>query len=362
MSRGWRIAIGILVAVVAVNLVLRFLGSITGGTPGGPRSSSYATSKAGAAAYAELLGRVGHPVRQVRTLPHAAAPDPGATVVLLDPLFVAPSDARALREFVRSGGRLVAGGLPDSALREIVPAPPSRLGPGVRVASAHGLAGVRRVKTAGLGAWATTGSTRPLVTGRGRTVVAESAVGGGRVFLLADSSPLQNRLLARADNAGLGLALAGSPSRPVEFLESYHGYGRSSGLSALPLSWKLLLGGLALAALVYVVARGRRFGPPEAEGRELPPPRREYVGALAASIARSRRRADAVEPVRREARDMLLRRAALASDAGDDAVREAARRVGLEEADAEALLEPVRTDADVLAVGRALARIGQDQR
>jgi len=182
------------------------------------------------------------------------------------------------------------------------------------------------------------------------------------VYLLADSSPLQNRLLAKADNAALGLALAGPQARPVEFLESYHGYGRSSGLSALPLSWKLLLGGLALAALVYVVARGRRFGPPQAEGRELPPPRREYVDSLAASIARSRSRADAVEPVRREVRDTLLRRAALAPDAGDDAVREAARRFGLEDADAEALLEPVRNDADVLAVGRALARIGQDQR
>jgi uncharacterized protein DUF4350 len=362
VSRGWRIGLGVLVAVVAVNLLLRFLGSITGGTPGGPRSSSYATSKAGAAAYAELLGRAGHPVRQVRTLPHTAPPSPQATVVLLDPPFVTSRDARALGEFVRKGGRLIAGGLTDGAQREIVPSPPSSLGPGVSSATAHGLDGVRRVRTAGEGAWARIGSARPLVAGRGRTVVAESRYGRGRAYLLADSSPVQNRLLGKADNAALGLALAGSRARPVEFLESYHGYGRSSGLSALPLSWKLLLSGLALAALVYMVARGHRFGPPQPEGRELPPPRREYVDALAAALARSRRRAEAVEPVRHEARETLLRRAALAPDAGDDAVREAARRVGLPEADAEALLEPVSTDADVLAVGRALARIGQDQR
>ena len=66
--------------------------------------------------------------------------------------------------------------------------------------------------------------------------------------------------------------------------------------------------------------------------------------------------------MRREALEALLRRVALAPDSGDVAVREAARRVGLTEADADALLDPVRTDEDVLAVGRALARIGQDQR
>jgi hypothetical protein len=192
--------------------------------------------------------------------------------------------------------------------------------------------------------------------------VAVSRLGRGRVYLLADSSPLQNRLLGRADNAALGLALAGTPARPVAFLESYHGYGRSSGLSALPLAWKLLLGGLGLAALVYMVARGRRFGPPEPEGRELPPPRREYVDALAVSIGRSRRRDEAVEPVRRAARQALLRRVARPPDADDDAVREAARRIGLADEDAEALLGPVRTDADVLGIGRAFARIGQDHR
>ena len=141
--------------------------------------------------------------------------------------------------------------------------------------------------------------------------MATRRVGSGTVELLADSSPLQNRLLGSADNAAFGLALAGPPSRPVEFLESYHGYGTGSGLSALPLAWKLLLGGLGLAALVYMVARGRRFGPPEEEGRSLAPPRREYVESLAAVVARSKRRDAAVGPVQREARDAVLRRASL---------------------------------------------------
>jgi hypothetical protein len=362
MSRGWRIGLGIVGALVVVEVTLRLIGAVTGGTPGGPRSSSYATSRVGLAAYADLLGRAGHPIDQQRSLPHRARLSPADTVVLLDPPAVAPRDARALRAFVASGGRLVAGGGDDSWLSTFVREPPRALFPGVRQARARGLGGARFVVTAGDAAWASPGGTRPLVTGRGRTVVAVAPVGRGRVYLVADPSPLQNRLLGTADNAALGLALAGPSARPVEFLESYHGYGTSSGLAALPLSWKLLLGGLALAALVYVVARGRRFGPPEVGERELPPPRHAYVDSVAGLLERTRRRDEAVEPVRRAARDAVLRRTGLPPDADDEAVRTAARRLGLEEPEAEALVVPARTDADVLAVGRVLVRIGQDQR
>jgi hypothetical protein len=63
--------------------------------------------------------------------------------------------------------------------------------------------------------------------------------------------------------------------------------------------------------------------------------------------------------VRRSAREALLRRAGLPVDAGDESVRDAARRFDI---DPDALLAPVRTDDDVLAVGRVLARIRQDPR
>src|SRR5205085_4087277 len=71
VTRPWRIGLAIVAAVVAIDLALRFLGSVTGGTPGGPRSSSYATGRTGLGAYAELLGRNDHPVDQLRKLPHA---------------------------------------------------------------------------------------------------------------------------------------------------------------------------------------------------------------------------------------------------------------------------------------------------
>jgi hypothetical protein len=180
------------------------------------------------------------------------------------------------------------------------------------------------------------------------------------VILLADPSPLQNRLLGRADNAAFGLSLAGAGHRPAAFLESYHGYGQSSGLRALPLEWKLLLAGLAAATLVWMVSRARRFGPPEKRTRDLPPPRSAYVDALAGILARTHKRDEAVSPVRARARTELLRRAALSADADDDALLAAAKRLGVE--DAEAIVRPARTDADVVAVGRAFAQIGQDGR
>jgi len=345
VSRPWRIGLTVVTLLVVGNLLLRFLGTLTGGTPGGPRSSSYATSQHGDAAYAELLGKAGHPVDQVRKLPHDSAPSAGATVFLLDPQAVGTMDLGALRRFVGGGGKLVAAGLSPDAMHELVSRVPERA-PGSRRVRTEGL----RIETDGAAVW------------RGEGLVATRRVGSGTVELLADSSPLQNRLLGNADNAAFGLALAGPPSRPVEFLESYHGYGAGSGLSALPLAWKLLLGGLGLAALAYMVAKGRRFGPPEEESRNLAPPRREYVDSLAAVVARSKQRDDAVRPVRREARGAVLRRASFGRDAGDDVVRVAAERLGLADEDAEALLQPVRTDADVIALGRAAARIRQDHR
>ncbi len=344
MSRRWRVGLGFFAVIVAFNVVLRVLGTLTGGTPGGPQSSSYATAAGGTAAYAELLGRAGHAIDQARSQPHDAPPSPEATVFLLDPPSVAPADVDALAAFVRAGGRLVASGLSPDALRGLGASAPSRVR-GASSARADGFA----IQTDG-------------VTWRAHGFLIATRLGGGTVDLLPDASPLQNRLLGTAGNAAFGLALAGPPTRPVEFLESYHGYGRSAGLSALPLAWKLLLGGLALAALVWLVARGRRFGPPETEVRDMPPPRREYVDSLARVLLRGRRRDEAVEPVRREARRALLARAALPSDAADADLEAAARRLGMPDDEAQALLHPARTDADVLSVGRALARIGEDRR
>ena len=338
MSRGWKLGLGAFGVLLAINVVLAAAERLTGGTPGGPDSSSYATSPGGLGAYAELLARHGRDVRRVRVPAADAELERDSVVVLVDAGFVPRADAIALGRFVGSGGRLLVGG-ESPWLRHVLASPPvfspSDPGSGRTFVPVREVAGVRRVATAGEGAWLRTGGALPVYGGPRGTLVAVARYGLGDVVLLADASPLQNRLLAEADNAALGLALAGAPNR-VSFLESYHGYGQASGLGAIPASWWTALALLGVATLALMLARGRRLGPPESEERDLPPPRREYVEALAATLARTRPRAAALEPLHERVRALAAERAVPVSSEvaprGDD-------------------------DASVLAAGRTLASL-----
>ena len=133
-----------------------------------------------------------------------------------------------------------------------------------------------------------------------------AASAAGEIVLVADPSPLQNRLLDEADNATLALALAGDG--PLVFVEGPHGYGTTTGLAALPARFKWALGLLALSALVLIAARWPRLGPPEPPDDPLFPPRRAYVDALAATLARTHDRTAALEAVRSAGRERLARR------------------------------------------------------
>jgi hypothetical protein len=84
------------------------------------------------------------------------------------------------------------------------------------------------------------------------------------------------------------------------------------------------------------------------------------VDALGAALARTRRPREAVEPLRLRGRARLARRAGLEPDVDDDAIRAAGPRLGVSDDDLDALLTPVTREADVLAVGRALAHVGDD--
>lgn len=367
MSRPWKIGIGIVTVVVVLNVLLAAIDSVTGGTPGGPTSSSYARGPDGLGAFAELLARSGHPVDRLRQTPGQVELDAGATVVLLDPPFVSRDDAVALRGFVERGGRLVAGGSNAGWLAYVLeraprPAPFGGDDLAVPLAPAPEVVSVRRVPTAGEGGWETTGEALPLLGGPTTALLAVARIGRGTAFLLADPSPLQNRLLGAGDNPSLALALAGASRRPVVFLESYHGYGHGRGFGAVPLRWWLLLGGLALAALTFMVARGRRLGPPELEGRPLAPPRREYVDAVAGILERTHQRAESAAPVRNAATSPRAARAGLPTDAGDAAIRHAAGELGLPADEASAIVDGMASDADVLAAGRALARLESTRR
>jgi hypothetical protein len=371
---GARIAIVVVCAVIGINVFAQFVQSSTGGgaTPGGKRSSAYATKDDGVAAYAELLGKEGYAVVRTRGPLSNARLDPSSTVVILDPETISRADADVLLTFLVNGGRLVIGGTFPSYFSTLSDNPPAwgPSGPTLWKHVASSLAPISRIVGNGDGGFADPGHSIPLVAdGGGDALVTEARIGRGTVLFVADASPLQNRLLPTADNAALGLALAGDPGRTIVFPEGVHGYGPSRGIAAIPNDWKIALAGLAFAGLTLMWARGRRLGPPEETSRSLSPPRAAYVDALGSTLARTRRPDAALEIVARTVRQRIDARAVLGSDDAAGATAdldraEFARRahaVGLSDEEIAAVLAPV-TDASALAVGRALNRVEQSTR
>jgi hypothetical protein len=338
-----------------------------GGQGGGSPSSSFSHRPDGASAWAELLSRFGRDVDRLRGDLDASRLDPAATVVVLDAPGLSDDEADALGEFVRRGGHLVAGGAgADEWLGAVVDEPLLMTGDGVRTASPAGtppapeVDGVRTVRAGRRGSWEEVGELHPILAGdESRVIALAGDSGSGRVIALADPSPLQNGLLAADDNAALALGLVGPANRKVLFAEGPHGYGDSEGLAALPRRWRLALAGLGLAAGIWLYGRSRRLGPPEDEARPMPPPRWAYVDAVAGTLARTRRPQEAAEPVRRQARELIARRAGLPPDAGPEDLYQAAVRLGVPPDEAAAALgSPGPTEeATVLAAGRALARL-----
>jgi uncharacterized protein DUF4350 len=347
-----RVGLAIVAVLVGLNLVTLLVDSLAP-TPEGPRSSSFATSPHGLAAWAELAQRNGLEVSALRDRPSDQSLPDGGTVVMLDPDEFTAGQARALRRFAERGGRVVAGGLePGPWMRGLGPVPSWDSGgstdarvldPGPETGAAQ------RLRTAGEGRWSAARGAEPIA---GDFALARRA-GQGRIVLLADASPLQNRLLDEADNAAFALALAGDG--PLVFVEGPHGYGTATGLAALPerFKWALIL--LGLSGLVLIAARWPRMGPPEPPEEPRFPPRRAYVDALATTLSKTRDRAAAVAAVRDAARERLARRAALSRDANDEAWFDAARAAGLEHDEARALVDG--HDDDGIAAGRALARL-----
>ncbi|MDX6503244.1 MAG: hypothetical protein QOE29_369 [Gaiellaceae bacterium] len=368
---GRKLALGL--AAAATSLVALVLGArLLAGNPSGPPESSYATTPGGVAAYAELLARTGVRVERVRESPAQAQADlrPIETVFALGATALSRADAKALRSFVEEGGRLVVSGklARKGWIAALLDSPPSwsseRLPVSRPLASSETTAGISRVESASPGSWTSPGGGRALLGSGDRSLLVEATRGRGTIDLLATASPLTNELLAKADNAALGVRLAGPPQLRelgktdtlglAVFLEGIHGYAPASGLAALPDRFRWAFALFALAAVVFVAARFRRLGPPELAARPLPPARIEYVESIARSVALTRDRADALEPLRLASRKQLATVGGVADE--DEALRGTARELGFER-DVGALLVPALKDESVLALGRTAAKI-----
>ena len=358
-----RAALIVAAVVVALNLMAVAIEALVP-SPSGPASSSYATSGPGVAAYAALLERNAKDVSRVRAGIDNATLDPGATVVLLEPDILVGSEIEALEGFVEAGGRLVfAAREPDALLEGLFGADAPDFtadGPrrwtGVTSAPESGAAG--EVLSAGRGSFSDPGAARPVVSARGGdALVVSKEIGAGEAVLLADASPLQNRLLARGDNAALGLGLVGDRRASVAFVEAVHGYGQGRGLGALPGSWKLALAGVGLGVLLFLLSHARRLGPPDPPAPAPPPSRGAYVDALGEILHRTGDSAAATEVLRANARELLAERHGPAAAADPEAVRRSALRAGMTPDEAEALAGEGGGETVLLAAGKGLGRL-----
>lgn len=356
-----RVALGLVAGVLALNVMAIAIEAFVP-SPSGPGSSSYATSAGGAAAYGSLLERDREVVRVRESLGRAALDESG-TVVVLEPDLLVPDEINILKRFVREGGRLVAGGLRQEYLQGLLGdgAPVSQAAAPRRwsAAAEPSGGGSRTVTSAGRGSFSQTGSTKPVVGEKDRALVVKARLGRGEVALLADASPLQNRLLSRSDNAALGLGVAGERSGPVQFIEAVHGYGDGRGLGALPRDWKLALIGLAVAALLLVASRARRLGPPDPPAPAAPPARAAYVSALGDTLRRTNDPEAATAVLRGGARELLAERLGPAAVVDSEALRASAERLGASPEEAAALAGEGAGEGALLAAGRGLGHIAQ---
>lgn len=279
-----RVTVVVVALALGVNVLLAGLNMAVGSDPGGADGSSYATGASGVAAWAELLARQGRDVERLRVPLSDAKVAADATIVVVEP-DPAPTaaDLGALAEHLSAGGRVVvvgqAGADLVAGLTGVDPGWSTGGGPDVDV-SPGALGAARTLRTRGFGQFLTAGGT-DVLAGDDRSA---AVVAAGPLVAVADLSIVSNRGLAQGDNAAAALALGGDG--PVVFAEELHGYGEASGPAALPSHWKQAGAGLAVAVVLLMWSVGHRLGPADRTRRDLPPPRRAYVDAVAASIAR----------------------------------------------------------------------------
>jgi hypothetical protein len=354
------------VVIVVINLIARALDDAVGGSqPSGNPGSSYATSSDGLAAYAQLLAKYGHPVRQQRGSLVGVSLDPNATLILSEGNESAPLDedeVATVHAFLQRGGRAVLAQVSSRDIAAITGLMPEQeLGSRAYHDFDPSLGPLRTVTSDATRAYRRDSDVAVLASEASHVLLGSTRVDAGQALLLADVTPITNAAIGDADNAAFGLALPGGADRPVVFAEGVHGYGEKRGLAALPDRWKIALVVVGLAAVVYAWAQGRRLGPPDRPARELPPPRSVYVDAMADTLLRTSDRPRALAPLGDWARERVRQHAGLASDASREQVTAAARQLGLDGDEIETLWRPPANDDEILALGRVVTRVTDER-
>jgi hypothetical protein len=167
----------------------------------------------------------------------------------------------------------------------------------------------------------------PVVEDEEGVVALYTPVGQGVVVSLSSAWCVSNAGVAKGDNFAFVLnALGPAAAGPVYFDEYHQGYGENTLWALLPSLGRFAVLQFALAALVLLYARSRRFGRIVPLDRG-PRQRSEFLSTMTAVL----RRGQATRLVVRTARDALLTRLrqqlGLPPEAEESLVLAAARRV-----------------------------------
>lgn len=254
------------------------------------------------------------------------APAPPGTFVLVRDVRE-PDQVASLLRWVESGGRLVVTDPRSGVLDQL----------GVGIGEPIGLVGVTSVapgcpapETVGVGEIAVDADDLTLRPS-GPNVLSCFARpegsymlilnrGEGRITLLGGRSALTNDLLDEGDNALLALQLLRGP---VVFGSAAPPGTRSQGLwDLLPEPAQLVLVEIAIAALVFALARARRLGRPVIEEPIAPVPAGELVRATAGLYRRARASGFCGGLLRRSAGERFSRIAGASPEASPERLTE----------------------------------------
>lgn len=354
-------------AVIGVSIAVALLVvALLGGRPGrdGPPLDPRSDGPLGTSALIALLERLDAQVILTPGLP-AAADD--VAVVLQDRLD--DEQSASVQQWVRAGGTLVVTD-PASVLtppvvdQGLVP-DTDPLEPGS--CSIPALSGVSRVD-AGLPLRFAPAEGDAVCFGdrRDGAFIVLTTVGTGQVVAVGGAAFLTNELLGHEDNAVLAATLlapvAGTRVRVVDPPVPAGG-GDKTLRELVPGGVQRALAQLGVAFVLYAVWRAIRLGQPVPEAQPVEVAGSELVGAVGRLLSRSRAPGVAAETMREAARRSLRRRLGVPPELPlSELAAVGAARLGLPLDDVRTAVDdrPVTTDAELLAVARAVASIHQE--
>lgn len=366
----------LLIGVLNVSFVV--LGVVFNTTPSGPAWSSYSDAPEGLAAYSQLLSHYGYHVYKLDTpLRQRLITSNNATVFIVNPDNLNYGSYKAIKQLLYRHDRIVITGVSSEKALQYILGPNnapqwSPVGVGLATVRIKGITPPLKVATQGQeGSWGERGSGKILAlspfassdhagVGIFPILAVQAFVGNGRLIMISDASFFENQLLAKSDNAAFALFLAGgmrkTGGRSAYFDEAVHGFGQATGFWGIPSRWRWAFSIALLGALGWMWSKGHRLGPPQNTQRTLPPPRKQYVEALAATLSKLNPYQATIDCFQRKGQYQLTKRLGLPVGTNPAILKQTALRYSLvPQTVITGLFDPVFGKPGVFAAAKACA-------